>query len=465
MIKRVFIQFFMLLLMGSLGFASAEKTKQRQVKAQKTSLSRDQEIELGKQAAAEVEREMEVVKNPEIERWLNGIGQKLAKTPQANSYPYYFKLINEDAINAFALPGGPMFVNTGLIKAADNEGQVAGVLAHEMSHVALRHSAAQMGRSNTWGTILGIAGAAAGMAGGRTGDLLGLAVNTGGGLGVASMLGKYSRNAERDADLNGARMLAAVGYDPIEMARFFDKIEAEMGDGAQPKGLDSWLASHPDMGKRVQYVSEDIQFYPKKNYDTNTGKFEHIKKLVSSLPPPKMKPAAALKPIEAKPRQDLPQDFADLQLKDFAVGYPRSWKPGQAQQGGGIYIVPQGGVKRSQNGAVELILGGLADYSRLPDETSGLRTATMALLDALQEGDPHLRVERTEYATVGGKRALLARLTTRTSYTQDPDQVVDFYTVIRPAGLWTFALAAPVSHFREAEPIFRQMIQTVKFAD
>ncbi len=106
-----------ILLAASLGVAgAAEKPKQREVKVQKTSMSRDQEIGLGKQAAGEVERQLEVIKNQEIEGWLNKIGQKLAKTPQANAYPYYFKLVNEDSINAFALTGGPMYVHTGLIK-------------------------------------------------------------------------------------------------------------------------------------------------------------------------------------------------------------------------------------------------------------------------------------------------------------------------------------------------------------
>ena len=303
------------------------------------------------------------------------------------------------------------------------------------------------------------------MAGGTTGQLIGMAVNTGGGLGVASMLSKFSRNSERDADLNGARMVAEVGYNPIEVARFFEKLEASMGDAARPKGLESWLSSHPNPGSRVQYVSEDIQFYPQKSYNTTTGQFEHIKQLVGSIPPPKMKPAAALQPVQAQPRQGLPQDFADLELKDFAVAYPGSWKPGQAQQGGGIYIVPEGGAKQSQNGGVELILGGLVDYSPPPGDTRDLKSETTALLQALQKGDKDLKIEGTESATVGGKQALLTRIKTRTSYTEDPEQVVQLYTVVRPAGLWTFALAAPVSLSGKAEPIFKQMIQTVKFAD
>jgi Zn-dependent protease with chaperone function len=457
---------FVIVLAASLGVAAAaQKPKQREVKVQKTSMTREQEVELGKQAAAEVERKMEVVKNPEIEAWLNDIGQKLANTPQANAYPYYFKLVNDPSINAFALPGGPMFVQTGLITAAENESQVAGVLAHEMSHVALRHGAAQMGRANTWQTILGIGQAAAGVAGGTYGGLIRTAAHVGGNIGVGSMLGKYSRDAERDADLNGARMVAEVGYNPIELARFFDKLEAQQEEAANPRGMEAWLASHPDMGKRVQYISEDLQFYPKKTYDASTGRFERIKTLVSALPPPKMKPAAALQPVKSKPRQDLPQGFSDLQLKDFAVAFPGKWKAGQAQAGGGIYLVPEGGAVKSQSGGVELILGGLLDYSPLPGDSTDLKKATSSMLQGLQQANRELKIEGTEPATVGGKQALLTRLKTQTTYAQNPEQAVLLYTVVRPAGLWTFALAAPTSLFGRTERTFQQMIQSVKFND
>src|SRR4051794_9739800 len=153
-----------LLVLSGLVVVYAQKApKQTLVKTQKTSMTRDQELQLGKEAASQVEREMEVVSNPEIEGWLNQIGQRLAKAPEANAYPYYFKLVNEPSINAFALPGGPMYVHTGLLQAADTEGEVAGVLAHEMSHVALRHGAAQMGKQQTLGTVFGLAGGAVGM--------------------------------------------------------------------------------------------------------------------------------------------------------------------------------------------------------------------------------------------------------------------------------------------------------------
>src|SRR5262245_40758017 len=129
----------LLLVTLSLALHAQKAPKQAEVKVQKTSMTREQELEIGKEAASAVEREMEVVQSPEIENWLNQIGQRLARAPEANAYPYYFKLVNEPSINAFALPGGPMYVHSGLVQAADTEGEVAGVLAHEMSHVALRH--------------------------------------------------------------------------------------------------------------------------------------------------------------------------------------------------------------------------------------------------------------------------------------------------------------------------------------
>src|SRR5258708_28227244 len=173
---------------------------------------------------------MEVVKNPEVEAWLNQIGQQLAKTPQANAYPYYFKLVNEDSINAFALPGGPMYVHTGLIKAADNESEVAGVLAHEMSHVALRHGAAQMTKQQTWGSIFGVLGALGGALGtGGECTLWCQAVQIGAGLGGNSGLVKFSRRYEHDADLYGGRMMASCGSKPVEMAHFSQKLQGKEG--------------------------------------------------------------------------------------------------------------------------------------------------------------------------------------------------------------------------------------------
>jgi len=434
------------------------------VKIQKTSLSRDQEIQLGKEAAAEVERTTEVLRNAEIEAWLNTIGQRLAKQPQANAYPYYFKLVNEDSINAFALPGGPMYVHTGLIKAADSEGQIAGVLAHEMSHVALRHGASQMSKAQTWQTVFGVIGAAAGIAGGGNCGLWCQAAQIGGGLGANTVLMKFSRDAERDADLNGARMIASAGYNPIEVARFFEKLEAQSGKASAPKGLATWMSSHPAPGRRVEYVSEDIAFYSKKDYSFNTGTFAQVKRLVDNVPPPKKKPAALMQPKPgAQPRTGLPQGFKDLQAEGFAIAYPSDWQAGQSQGGGSLYLVPKGGAKQSQNGGIELILGGVLDYS--PQSGFDLQKSTQALIDTIRKSDPAVQVQSSQSTRVGNKPALVTQLRTKTSLAQEPDQVVYLYTVVRQEGLWNLALAAPPSQLDQFDPIFSEIVRTITFPD
>lgn len=440
-------------------------SRQTEVKVQKTSITRDQEIQLGKEAAAQVEREMEVVQNKEVEAWLNQIGQQLAKTPQANSYPYYFKLINEDSINAFALPGGPMYVHTGLIKAADSEGEVAGVLAHEMSHVALRHGAAQMSKQQTWGSILGAAVAAAGVITSQNGQcgMLCQVTQIGGGLGAQSVLMKFSRGYEKDADLNGARMMASAGYNPIDLANFFEKLQGKAGSSNQPKGLELWMSSHPAPGSRVQYVSEDITFYPKKNYANNTGNFSRVKQAVAGIPPAKLKPPQLLA-AQGQPRQGVPSGYKEYAAKGFSVVYPSDWQAGQGPDGS-VYLVPKGGAVQNKDSGVELILGGMINY-HVPQAgaaATSLSATTTEFVQALQKGDPNMKVESTTSVGLGSQPAMLTRFTTTTSNQAEPAQQVFLYTVARQSGLWYLALAAPPSRLGDINAIFRTMTDTLTF--
>jgi hypothetical protein len=178
-----------------------------------------------------------------------------------------------------------------------------------------------------------------------------------------------------------------------------------------------------------------------------------------------MKPAVALQPIQAQPREGLPQGFTDLRTKDFAVAFPGAWQAGQAEAGGSLFIVPQGGAAKNQQGGIELIAGAMIDYYTPPGGSDGLDAATKAFQQSIQKGDTDLKIGKTEQVSVGGKPGMLTHFTTRTSYQQDPEQVVHLYSVLRPAGLWTLALAAPKSKSAEAESIFRQIVQSVAFAD
>jgi len=461
----------LLLIVLSIPLAAYSQRAPRQatVNVQKTSLSRDQELQLGKQFSTQVEREMEVIQNPEIEKWLNQIGQNLAKTPEANAYPYYFKLVNDDSINAFALPGGPMYVHTGLLKNADSEGEVAGVLAHEMSHVALRHGAAQITKQQRYGMLFQVIGLAAGtLTADKDGQctLLCQISQAGTALGQNSLLMKFSRGYEHDADLNGARMMSGAGYDPIQLPQFFQKLEATQGTASEPKGLALWMASHPATGSRIQYVSDDIKFYPQRQYMSSTGNFPRIKKLITTIPPPKPLPGKLIQPKQgATERTNLPTGLKDYPANGFSIGYPSAWQAGQAQPGSSLYLIPQDGVAKDQNGGVELIAGAMIDYYVPQAGASAVRldASTSEFIAALQKGDTNLKTEKPQQVQVGGKAALRTKLTTKTSLQSEPDQVVYLYTVSRDAGLWYLVLAAPPSKLADLDPVFKQMTATIQF--
>jgi beta-barrel assembly-enhancing protease len=246
----------------------------------------DQDIQMGQQSAAEVRKTQAVVDNDELTGYLTRIAARLGKSPRAGNFPFQFAVLNDKSINAFALPGGPIFVHTGLLAAIDNESQLAGVLAHEMSHVALRHGTHEA-------TKAVLVEAPAALLGATIGDDSTIAklAQEGIALGAQSVLLKYSRDAERDADLNGTRMMNDAGYYPIQMARFFEKLQTQ---GSAGNGLlANWLSDHPSPGNRVQAVQDEIRYLPRVSYhESEPGTIIHIKSIVARLPPPNALPDA-----------------------------------------------------------------------------------------------------------------------------------------------------------------------------
>jgi hypothetical protein len=280
------------------------------------------------------------------------------------------------------------------------------------------------------------------------------------------MLMKFSRGFERDADLYGARMLASSGYDPIGLPTFFEKLQAKVGSASEPKGLALWMSSHPATGSRIQYVSQDMTFYPKREYTASTGNFPRVKQLVAGIAPPKPKPGFLILAKQgASPRANLPSEFKDYQANGFAIAYPASWGVGQPKAGSSMYMVPQGGVAQGKNGEIELLAGAMVDYYVPQGGTSPVKldASTKEFLDALRKGDTNLHAGQPGHTTVGNQPALMTQLTTKTSSEQQPDQVVLLYTVAREAGLWYVALAAPTSLASQFDPVFKQMVATVQF--
>jgi predicted Zn-dependent protease len=239
-----------------------------------TGMNKQQQQQLGLQAMGEVYKQMPVLPDSSPEtQYIQHLGKKLAAViPQGQSWPYQFHVIPAADINAFALPGGPIFVNLGTIQAAGNEAELAGVLAHEMSHVYMQHSAKQAPKATVATIIAGLAGAVLPQSG------LGSLGRMGIQIGAGTMLMKYSRADEAQADSTGAIIMYRAGYNPKAMADFFQKLEQKYGSGGP-----TMLSDHPNPGNRQASIQQEIRNWPPKNYNTNSGEFPQVKQDASKI--------------------------------------------------------------------------------------------------------------------------------------------------------------------------------------
>jgi predicted Zn-dependent protease len=244
--------------------------------------SKEQDVQLGQENAAQVRKQMHVINNPFLTEYVNRVGKKLAASQEAqeSGFPFSFEVVADPSINAFALPGGPMFINTGLLRAVDNEAQLAGVMGHEMAHVILRHGTNQASKQNLirLPAVLGSQ-----MAGG---SMMGQLAQMGIGIGAGSVLMKFSRTAESQADLMGSHLMAEGGYDPHEMARFFNKLNSE--GGGRPL---QFLSDHPNPDNRERAIEKEISRMPKQRYGYQSGEFQKMKKIVADIHEPAPKQA------------------------------------------------------------------------------------------------------------------------------------------------------------------------------
>jgi predicted Zn-dependent protease len=243
--------------------------------------SKQQDVQLGQEVAGQVRKHATLVKDPVLTAYVNAVGKRLMASREASEsgFTFTFEVVADPNINAFALPGGPMFINTGLLKAVDNEAQLAAVMGHEMSHVILRHGTNQASKANLIEIPLALAGEMT-----NSSTLMGQLTQFGINLGANSVLLKFSRTAESQADLMGSHLMAESGYDPMEMARFFDKLNAQVGGSAI-----EFLSDHPNPENRSRAIEDEAVRLPWQNYGYQTGQFQRMKKVVATIhePPPK----------------------------------------------------------------------------------------------------------------------------------------------------------------------------------
>jgi beta-barrel assembly-enhancing protease len=236
--------------------------------------SLESEIRMGKEYAQMVESSAKIVQDPVISEYVNRVGQNLVRNSDAK-VPFTIKVIDSDEINAFALPGGFFYVNSGLILAADEEAELAGVMAHEIAHVAARHATRQMTRGN----MVNIASIPLIFVGGG----LGYAVRSAAGIGLPLTFLTFSRGFEAEADYLGVQYMYKAGYDPQAFISFFEKIQAK--EKKRPGSLAKAFATHPQTPDRIQKSQEEIsKILPAQpQYVVSTSEFDLVKGRLAAL--------------------------------------------------------------------------------------------------------------------------------------------------------------------------------------
>jgi predicted Zn-dependent protease len=245
-----------------------------------TLISVPDEIELGREADAKVRRELVRVRDAAIVSYVAGVGKRLARSTRGPEYPYSFTVADYREINAFALPGGPIWINRGVLHAATNESQVAGVLAHEIAHVSQRHAATQVmqGAFANWG--LGLLGAMLGNVGGAN------AARTAAGAMTNGAFLKFSRDDEREADRVGLEILTRAGWDARGMVELFEILRREQK--RDPSSVETFFSTHPSPQERIEQLQALVRRHPGGRRDS--PEFQRVRSRALALPPPRRMP-------------------------------------------------------------------------------------------------------------------------------------------------------------------------------
>ena len=461
------------LLLGLLCITGIRLAGQTVLKLPKNKFTPQQDVELGRQGAAEVRKQYPLIQDERIATYLKTLGDRLVKVapPELSQpvYEYSFTPVNLKEINAFALPGGPMFVNRGMFDAAAAEGEVVGVMAHELSHVLLRHGTANVTKSqNPWLQIGQMAGA---IGGGIVGGAAGSAIAQGSQMGLGAIVLRYSRDFEKQADLLGAQIMARAGYDPRALARMFETIEKESkssGGGDTPQ----WLSSHPNPGNRTQYITKEAESLTMATAADQSG-FETIKPVFASLPPAKSmgelakggggSGGDALQSV-GTPGQPVPKPSAQYQPiasnKIFQASVPDNWTSLPSQTS--IKVVPQNGYGELKGQTV--FTHGI-EFGVTKASSNDLQAATKAWLQAVAKSNPELKLAGTQQAVTMSQRSALATPLVNPSPLGGQERIVVYTTLLGNGGLFYYLTLAQDNDAEQFQEAFKTIGNSIKLTD
>jgi beta-barrel assembly-enhancing protease len=459
----------MLLVPALLLTLSAAAPAQTRIELQNNRFSPEQDVQLGQEAARDVRQQLPALNDSRTDAFVRRIGERLIENIPGDyrqpAFRYSFDVLNLRDINAFALPGGPMFLNRGMIQAARTEGEVAGVMAHELAHVVLRHGTVQATRGQKFqlGAIAGqILGAV-------VGGTAGSAIAQGSEFGLGAYFLKYSREFEREADLFGAQIMAGAGYDPREMASMFQTIERQGGRSGP-----EWLSSHPNPGNRAQAITREAEML-RVARSAPAGDIGPVHARLRQMPQaPTTEQAlkarqgqgsrevagtsgrgARVEPPASRWRTHQPSDF-------LRISVPENWRP--IEIGGSVRYAPDGAHVRGQDGQAAFTHGVEVGVAR----TGGgnLQQQTEQLLEGFARSNPNLRRQQG-YArtTLGGREGLTTTLSNVSEVTGQRESV-NVSTVRLQDGTLLFLVGvAPAHEARAYADAFGRVRRSVQISD
>lgn len=421
------------------------------------------DVEKGREVAQQVERQFPMVNDNFVENYVERVGERLVGVIPANfrqpAFDYSFKVVNASDINAFALPGGPMFVNRGMIQAARTEGEMAGVMAHEISHVALRHATAQATKQgNIWnqlGTIGLILGGA--VAGGQAGAQLGA-------LAATAWQTKYSRDYETQADILGSQIMAAAGYDPKDLANMFQTI-ARQGGNRGPE----FLSSHPDPGNRFEKINrEAAMLNVSPNPIKNTRDFERSQARLAEMPP-----ARTMAQIQQESQGGQGTGTSPTAGGTYSRNVPYPGPGYRVYNGGDIsFNVPNNWREFSGEGSLVFAPNGAygdqgithgAMFGIYRPNSRNFQTETRNYVNSLLQSNRYL-TQRNNFVSrrVGSRPSYMTTLAGRSPVT-NRTEVVYVYTVqLRNGNILTIAAVAPEDELFRYNSAFSTMLNSMR---
>jgi Zn-dependent protease with chaperone function len=436
---------------------------QTRVTAPPNTYSLEEDVEAGREAAAAVEKQLPLLRDDAVTSYVQDLGERLRDgiPPELRhaQFQYSFKVVDAKEINAFALPGGPMYVNRGMLEAAKTEGEVAGVMAHEMAHVVLRHGTAQAAKAQKYqiGAVAGqILGA---IIGGRAGSM----VAEGSRLGVGVSFLRFSRAYEKDADILGAQIMARSGYDPVDMASMFRTIE-ERGGGGGPE----WLSDHPNPGNRAEYITAEGRALRVENPVHNTREFTRVRSHLADLAPARSTDGTARGDADATATSGISADVEPpaSSVRTYAGGsvfraaVPVNWQE-LAAGTSAVWFAPEGAYGRT--GQQTVFTHGM-QLGITPTDARSLDDATRDLVATLARGNASLQQAGSlERADVGGHDGRRLQLQNRSEASGGSESVAVYTTMLDDDTVFYAIGVAPAGEWRAYAPVFDRIVRSVTF--